>query len=83
MSMAMDAVLKRLEARIDDLVTAYAEAKARETELAAKLEELEGKAASDADLGARIKALETQRDELAARLEKVLKLIDGALAEAD
>lgn len=81
--MAMDAVLKRLEARIDDLVTAYAEAKAREAELAARLEELEGKAASDADLGARVEALETQRDELAARLEKVLKLIDGALAEAD
>lgn len=80
--MAMDTVLKQLEARIDDLVKAYGEARKKEAELAAKLEELEGRAAADADLGGRVETLEKQRDELAARLEKVLKLIDGALADA-
>lgn len=81
--MAMEAVLKQLEARIDDLVKAYGEARKREAELAEKLEEIEGRLASNADLGKRVEGLEEQRDELAARLEKVLKLIDSTLATSD
>lgn len=81
--MAMEAVLKQLEARIEDLVKAYSEARKREAELAAKLEKLEGRLASSADLGKRVEELEKQRDELAARLEKVLKVIDSTLAASD
>ena len=81
--MAMEAVLKQLEAKIDELVKAYSGARKREAELTAQLEELEGRLASSADLAKRAEGLEKQRDELAARLEKVLKLIDGALAASD
>ena len=81
--MAMEAVLKQLEARIDDLVKAYGEARKREAELTAKLEKLEDRLASSADLGKRVEGLEKQRDELAARLGKVLKLIDSTLAASD
>mgnify|MGYP001551903126 CR=1 FL=1 len=81
--MAMDAVLKQLESRIEELVSAYGESKKRETELAAKVEKLGEQLASEAKVGDRVAALEKQRDELGKRLEKVLKLIDGTLANED
>jgi septal ring factor EnvC (AmiA/AmiB activator) len=83
MTMAMDAVLKQLESRIEELVSAYGESKKREAELAEKVEKLGQELASEAEVGDRVAALEKQRDELGKRLEKVLKLIDGTLADTD
>jgi predicted RNase H-like nuclease (RuvC/YqgF family) len=83
MTMAMDAVLKQLESRIEELVNAFGESKKLEAELAAKLEKLGSQLASEAKAGDRVAALEKQRDELGKRLEKVLKLIDGTLADTD
>jgi len=83
MMMAMDAVLKQLESRIEELVSAYGESKKRETELAAKVEKLGSQLASESKVGDRVAALEKQRDELGKRLEGVLKLIDGTLAKED
>lgn len=77
--MSMDAVLKQLESRIEELLAAYNKATARETELAGRVEELEAQVATGSEAGERVTALEKQRDELAERLEKVLALIDGAL----
>ena len=81
--MAMDAVLKQLESRIEELVNAYGVSKKREAELAAKLEKLGSQLASESKAGDRVAVLEKQRDELGKRLEKVLELIDGTLAETD
>ena len=81
--MAMDAVLKQLEARIGELVKAYQTASKNEAKLAAQVEELENKLASNSEATSRCKALEKQRDELATRLEKVLTLIDGTLPSND
>jgi septal ring factor EnvC (AmiA/AmiB activator) len=80
MTMAMDAVLKQLESRIEELVKAYGESKKREAELAAQVEKLGSQLASESQVGDRVAALEKQRDELGKRLEKVLELIDGTLA---
>ena len=77
----MDAVLKELESRIEELVKAYQTAKAAETKLAAKVEELEAQQKSDSDLGERVAELEKQRDDLGKRLTKVLSLIDGTLSK--
>ena len=81
--MAMDAVLKQLESRIEELVTAYKAAEREKVSLAAKVEKLEAQLKSETDLGGRVSELEKQRDDLGKRLEKVLALIDGTLAEAD
>ena len=81
--MAMDAVLKELESRIEELVEAYREAKKTESKLAARVEELEARLATDSELGERVAALEKQRDELGKRLTKVLSLIDGTLAKSN
>jgi len=81
--MAMDSVLQQLESRIEELVKAYKAAKKHETELAAKVKALESKLDADADMSGRVATLEKQRDELGKRLEKVLSLIDGTLAQAD
>jgi predicted RNase H-like nuclease (RuvC/YqgF family) len=83
LTMALDAVLKQLESRIEELVSAYGESKKREAELAAKVKKLGEQVASEAEVGDRVAALEKQRDELGKRLEKVLELIDGTLAETD
>lgn len=82
-AMAMDAVLKQLEAKVEELVVAYGEARGREAELAAKVAALEGRLASGSDLQERLAALEAQRDELGARLQKILGLIDSTLVDAD
>ena len=79
--MAMDAVLKELESRIEELVKAYQTAKTAESKAAAKLEKLEAQLKSDSELGERVAGLEKQRDDLGKRLTKVLSLIDGTLAK--
>ena len=81
--MAMDAVLKQLESRIEELVKAYDESKKTETELAKKVEELESQLASDTETSGRLAELEKQRDDLGRRLEKVLSLIDGTLSKEE
>lgn len=79
--MAMDAVLKELESRIEELVKAYQGAKTAESKLAAQVEKLEAQLESESDLGGRVAELEKQRDDLGKRLTKVLSLIDGTLAK--
>ena len=81
--MAMDAVLKQLESRIEELVKAYDESKKTETELAKKVEKLESQLASDTETSGRLAELEKQRDDLGRRLEKVLSLIDGTLSKEE
>ena len=54
----MDAVLKELESRIEELVKAYQTAKAAEAKLAAQVEKLETQLKSDSDLGERVAELE-------------------------
>jgi chaperonin cofactor prefoldin len=78
--MAMDAVLKELESRIEELVKAYQKSKTGESNLAAKVEKLEARLKSDSELGERVAELEKQRDDLGKRLTKVLSLIDGTLS---
>ncbi len=77
----MDAVLKELESRIEELVKAYQSAKTAESKLATKVEKLEAQLESESDLGKRVHELEKQRDDLGKRLTKVLSLIDGTLAK--
>jgi len=86
--MAMEAVLKQLESRIEELVEAYRGAVSKTGDLEARIEELEAeigkltaKLSTETDAHDQVASLETQRDELAGRLEKVLGLIDGVLAE--
>lgn len=79
--MAMDAVLKELESRIEELVKAYQGAKTAETKATAKIEKLEAQLKSDSQLSERVAELEKQRDDLGKRLTKVLSLIDGTLAK--
>lgn len=81
--MAMDTVLKQLETKIEELLKSYQATKKNEIKLAARVEELEGKIASNSEMSARCKALEEQRDELGKRLEKVLSLIDSTLSSND
>jgi len=77
----MDAVLKELESRLEELVKAYQGAKTAESKLAAQVEKLEAQLKSESDLGGRVAELEKQRDDLGKRLTKVLSLIDGTLAK--
>lgn len=81
-AMAMDTVLKTLEARIEELVEAYRTARTREQELSARIAELEQRLASGEAQAGRADALESQRAELVARLEKVLATLDAALDTA-
>lgn len=84
--MAMESVLKQLESRIEELVEAYSGAVTRSAELEGKvgdldneITELKAQLSGQSEAGERVASLEKQRDELAARLEKVLGLIDGVL----
>ena len=81
--MAMDAVLRQLESRIEELVEAYATSRKHEAELEAQVVDLQSRIDADAKAGELTAKLEKQRDELGKRLEKVLKQIDGALAKAE
>jgi len=80
--MAMDAVLRQLESRIEELVEAYGTSRQHEAELETQVADLKNRIDSDSKAGERTAELEKQRDELGKRLEKVLKQIDGALAKA-
>lgn len=81
--MAMDAVLRQLESRIEELVEAYAKTRKHEAELEAQVADLQSRIDADTQAGKLTAKLEKQRDELGKRLEKVLKQIDGALANAE
>lgn len=83
----MESVLMQLESRIEELVEAYSAAVSRSAELESRIGELETEAAGlktrlsgQSDASERVASLEKQRDELSARLEKVLGLIDGVLS---
>jgi len=79
--MAMDAVLRQLESRIEELVEAHGKSRQHEVELEAQVADLQSRIDSDKKTGERMAQLEKQRGELRKRLEKVLKLIDGALVK--
>ena len=86
--MAMESVLKQLESRIEELVEAYsaavttsAELEARVGDLETEITELKTQLSGQSEADERVTSLEKQRDELAARLEKVLGLIDGVLTK--
>jgi phage shock protein A len=81
--MAMDAVLRQLESRIEELVEAYTTSRKHEVELEVQVADLQSRIDADTKAGELTAKLEKQRDELAKRLEKVLKQIDGALAKAE
>ena len=82
-AMAMDAVLKQLEDKIETLLKAFQAAQKKEDELNKRIEELEGRLAAESEAGDRISELEKQRKDLGKRLEKVLSMIDGALEKGD
>ena len=77
----MDSVLKKLESRIEEFVQAHQKATERIAELETKLAELEAEAGESGELGKRVEELESQRGEMADRLEKVLGAIDSALED--
>jgi len=81
--MAMDAVLRQLESRIEELVEAYAKSRKHEAELEAQVADLQSRIDANTQAGKLTEKLEKQRDELGKRLEKVLKQIDSALANAE
>ena len=80
--MAMDAVLRQLESRIEELVEAYTTSKKHEAELEARVVNLQSRIDADTKAGELTAKLEKQRDELGKRLEKVLKRIDQTLEKA-
>ena len=80
--MAMDAVLRQLESRIEELVEAYATSRKHEAELEAQVVDLQSRIDANAKAGELTAKLEKQRDELGKRLEKVLKRIDQTLEKA-
>jgi prefoldin subunit 5 len=79
--MTMDSVLKKLESRIEEFVQAHQKATQRIAELETQVAELEEKAGEGGELGKRVEQLESQRNEMADRLEKVLGAIDSALED--
>jgi len=74
--MSLDSVLKKLESRIEEFVEAHQTATAR-------IAELEGQLGGSGELEAKIAKLESQREELAERLGKVLGVLDKARSSAD
>jgi DNA repair ATPase RecN len=78
-AMGMESLLKKLEARIEDLVEVYEAEKARVAELEERYAELERELESATQGEGRLHELEAQRDQLAERLQKVLELIDETL----
>jgi uncharacterized protein Yka (UPF0111/DUF47 family) len=80
--MTMEAVLKKLESRIEEFVEAHRVSAERIAELETQVGELKGKMAASSDLADKVQLLEAQRDQLSRRLEKVLTTIDDALGKA-
>jgi phage shock protein A len=80
--MAMDAVLRQLESRIEELVEAYTTSRKHEAELEAQVVDLQSRIDADTKAGELTAKLEKQRDELGKRLERVLKRIDQTLEKA-
>jgi chaperonin cofactor prefoldin len=80
--MSLDSVLKKLESRIEEFVEAHQAAATRIAELEGRIEELEGQLGGSGELEAKIARLESQREELAERLAKVLGVLDKALSSA-
>ena len=78
--MSLDSVLKKLESRIEEFVEAHQTATTRIAELEGRINELEGQLGGSGELEAKIAKLESQREELAERLGKVLGVLDKALA---
>jgi chromosome segregation ATPase len=81
--MALESVLKKLESRIEEYVEAHQKATNRIAELDARVAELEEQLGGNGELGAKVAQLESQREELAKRLEKVLGVLDKALESAE
>ena len=79
--MTMDSVLKKLESRIEEFVQAHQKATERIAEREAQVAELEGQMGASDELGQKVKRLESQRSEMADRLEKVLGVIDSVLED--
>jgi uncharacterized coiled-coil DUF342 family protein len=77
--MAMDSVLSTLESKIEELITAYDEARKSRDELQAKVSKLETQLSESGELTDKVAALEQQRTDLAVRLEKVLEQVDATL----
>jgi chromosome segregation ATPase len=77
--MAMDSVLSTLESKIEELIAAHDEARKSRDELQAKVEKLETQLSESGELTDKVAALEQQRTDLAARLEKVLEQVDATL----
>jgi seryl-tRNA synthetase len=75
----MDSVLSTLESKIEELIAAHDEARKSRDELQAKVEKLETQLSESGELTDKVAALEQQRTDLAARLEKVLEQVDATL----
>jgi predicted nucleic acid-binding Zn-ribbon protein len=80
--MTMESVLKQLEGRLDELVTAYRAAVGRVAELEAKLAEAEKRATRASAVNEQVEAFEREKQDLGTRLQKVLEIIDTALDRA-
>ncbi len=82
----MEVVLKTLQERIEQMIKAHDNAKAREVELSGTIEgleatigDLEKRLEEGEGLAGRTQELEQQRSEFAERLETVISMIDKAL----
>ncbi len=70
-------VFEALEERINRLIEAYRGLEARVDELGAENRELRGSGDGSADLRGRIAALESEREELRGRLERVISRLES------
>lgn len=68
-------IFAALEERIDKLITAHTELKARVADLEEENRELKKGGEASEELSGRIQELETERTEVRARLEKLLKTV--------
>jgi len=81
--MALESVLKKLESRIEEFAEAHQKATTRVAELEARVAELEEQLGGSGELDEKVAQLESQREELVKRLEKVLGVLDSALESAE
>jgi len=83
--MALENVLEKLEAKIEELVGLYSKSQERGETLAARVAELEeelekARTAKNSVAEEKQRLLEEQKQSMAERLEKTIALIDGVLA---